>query len=258
MNAPSSSTTYSTKTLDAAGTNLQHAVEINQFPISRDVIDPYHIIRPDILQVPRPASTSVVMPALLAPTANIEMDLLAILPEEGFRKEGVSTDKIPQPLGGYAPAIRVGDFVFVAGQGRTCRSRPATQATSMGGERRVAAGARRLRGIDDANVEGGGAGAQPLLRAGAPVARDCLRHVDRGQAPREADDAGVIVRLEGAEPEDDGAGMIRLRLLRAAFGRMRRDRGEDEKRDGRSRGDRRQPCLPDEPQTLYIDRLRRA
>src|SRR3546814_20715201 len=52
----------------------------------------------------------------MVPQANIEVDLGAIRPGAGFEKKGVTTDRIPQPLGGYSPAIAVGDFVFVAGQ----------------------------------------------------------------------------------------------------------------------------------------------
>lgn len=104
------------RTLRAAGTNFANAVRLAQFPTSRDAMDPYHIVRRDIVKPPRPASTSVVIPGLMVPDASIEVEIIAILPEDGFRKEGITTDKIPQPLAGYAPAIRAGDFVFVAGQ----------------------------------------------------------------------------------------------------------------------------------------------
>src|SRR5262249_21768634 len=101
--------------LEAGGTNLQNGVRIDQFPTSRDMIDPYHVLRKGLLTPPRPASTSVHIAGLLCPQANIAVELIAAIPEDGFRKEGISAD-IPQPLAGYSPALRIGDFVFLAGQ----------------------------------------------------------------------------------------------------------------------------------------------
>ena len=101
--------------LRAGGSDLQHGARIDQFPTTRAMLDPYHIARREVMDPPRPASTSVHIAALLCPTATSQIELLAIIPEEGFRKEGISAD-IPQPLAGYSPALRVGDWVFLAGQ----------------------------------------------------------------------------------------------------------------------------------------------
>lgn len=104
------------KILEEGGTNLQQAVRIDQFPTSREAIDPYHVVRREVIKSPRPASTSVGVEGLLCSEATIQAEVVAIVPDEGFQKAGVETDAIPAPLGGYAPAIRVGDFVFLAGQ----------------------------------------------------------------------------------------------------------------------------------------------
>lgn len=104
------------KAATAAGTSLANAVRVDQFPTSRTMVDPYHVERRAVIHPPRPASTSVVVSGLMVPECNTEVELVCIIPEPGFEKEGINTDKIPQPLGGYAPAIRAGDFVFVAGQ----------------------------------------------------------------------------------------------------------------------------------------------
>ncbi len=100
----------------AAGSSLANVVRIDQFPTSRGMVDPYHEERKVKIKPPRPASTSVVITGLMAPDCHTEVEIVGIIPEPGFEKEGISTDKIPQPLGGYAPAIRAGDFVFTAGQ----------------------------------------------------------------------------------------------------------------------------------------------
>jgi enamine deaminase RidA (YjgF/YER057c/UK114 family) len=104
------------KAATAAGTSLANAVRIDQFPTSRTMVDSYHVERRAVIHPPRPASTSVVVSGLMVPACNTEVELVCIIPEPGFEKEGINTDKIPQPLGGYAPAIRAGDFIFVAGQ----------------------------------------------------------------------------------------------------------------------------------------------
>ena len=103
------------KILVAGGSDLSQGARIDQFPTSRAMMDPYHVARREVMDPPRPASTSVHVPALLAPQANSQIELLAIIPEDGFSKEGISAD-IPQPLAGYSPALRVGDWVFLAGQ----------------------------------------------------------------------------------------------------------------------------------------------
>jgi enamine deaminase RidA (YjgF/YER057c/UK114 family) len=104
------------RTLAAAGARFEDGVRIDQFPTTRVVMDPYHVVRKDRLEAPRPASTSVLVDGLLVPDARIGVELVTILPEGEFRKRAVDTDKVPQTLFGIAPAIRAGDFVFVAAQ----------------------------------------------------------------------------------------------------------------------------------------------
>lgn len=102
--------------LAAAGTDVSNGVRLQQFPTSRAAMDPYHVERREFIKPPRPASTSVEVTGLAVPECSIEVEVVAIVPEAGFEKEPITTDRIPQPLGGYTPAIRAGDFVFVAGQ----------------------------------------------------------------------------------------------------------------------------------------------
>jgi enamine deaminase RidA (YjgF/YER057c/UK114 family) len=102
----------------AAGTSLDHGVWLNQFVTGREHVDPYHEVRRDFIKPPRPASTTVGQPGFLAPDATIHVDMVAIDPALAPKKEGITTDKIPQPLAGagYSPVVRVGDYLFVAGQ----------------------------------------------------------------------------------------------------------------------------------------------
>lgn len=102
--------------IGAAGGDLQNAVRLDQYPVSREIMDAHHYARRGILHPPRAASTSVAIGQLLSPAAQISIEILGLSATADFRKEGINSDKIPQPVAGYAPAIRAGDFVFVAGQ----------------------------------------------------------------------------------------------------------------------------------------------
>ena len=102
--------------LGAAGASFETAVRVDQFPTSREVINPYHLVRRRRVPPPRPASTSVGVQSLIWKDCSIEVEMVALIKESGIKKEGIETDKIPQPIGGYVPAIRAGDFVFLAGQ----------------------------------------------------------------------------------------------------------------------------------------------
>jgi enamine deaminase RidA (YjgF/YER057c/UK114 family) len=104
------------RTLGAAGARFDDGVRIDQFPRTRGVMDPYHVVRKERLSAPRPASTSVLVDGLLVPDARIGVELVVVLPDGEFQKRGVDTDQVPQTLFGIAPAIRAGDFVFVAAQ----------------------------------------------------------------------------------------------------------------------------------------------
>ena len=102
--------------LTAGGTSISNGVRIDQFPVTRDMVDPYHVIRRNIVKPPRPASTSVHIDGLPSPDVHTQVEFVAIVPQAGFEKDGINADKLPQPLGGYSPIVRAGDFVFLAGQ----------------------------------------------------------------------------------------------------------------------------------------------
>jgi enamine deaminase RidA (YjgF/YER057c/UK114 family) len=104
--------------LGQAGTSVANAIWLNQFVTAREHVDPYHEVRRDVIKPPRPASTTVAQPELLAAGATVQVDMVAIDPALSPPKEGIVVSTIPQPLSGagYSPAVRVGDHVFVAGQ----------------------------------------------------------------------------------------------------------------------------------------------
>ena len=77
-------------------------------------ISPYLDVRNDYIVEPRPASTAVGIRELPVHGARIEIDLIAIA--DGTTPQGFSfPDDVPAPLAGYSPALRRGDWVFLAG-----------------------------------------------------------------------------------------------------------------------------------------------
>jgi len=78
-------------------------------------ITPYLEARNEYIQEPRPASTAVSIRALPVRGARIEVDLIAIddpSPPIAYP----APDGVPMPLAGYSPALRRGDWVFLAGE----------------------------------------------------------------------------------------------------------------------------------------------
>jgi enamine deaminase RidA (YjgF/YER057c/UK114 family) len=118
------------KTLAAAGVDIaKDVVRIYQwftspYPTSEEFaegntwprisITPYLDTRNEFIQEPRPASTGMGIKQLLVEGTILEVDLIAI---EGGESEGFAVPEgTPSPLAGYSPAIRRGDWVFLAGE----------------------------------------------------------------------------------------------------------------------------------------------
>ena len=80
-------------------------------------VTPYYRARNSYLQEPRPASTGMGVRKLLVRDALIAVDMVGIVPDGGPTKTGIDVpSQLPKPLAGYSPAIRCGDWVFLAGE----------------------------------------------------------------------------------------------------------------------------------------------
>lgn len=65
----------------------------------------------------RPASTGMGVRNLLTRGTRVEVDMIAIPAREGVVREDVpAPEGVPAPLAGYSPGVRVGDWVFLAGE----------------------------------------------------------------------------------------------------------------------------------------------
>jgi enamine deaminase RidA (YjgF/YER057c/UK114 family) len=82
-------------------------------------ITPYLETRNLYIDEPRPASTGMGIreDGLLVRGTILEVDMISMEKQEGVEKQGFPVpDGVPSPLAGYSPAIRHGDWVFLAGE----------------------------------------------------------------------------------------------------------------------------------------------
>jgi enamine deaminase RidA (YjgF/YER057c/UK114 family) len=82
-------------------------------------ISPYLETRNLYIDEPRPASTGMGIrdDGLLVRNTILEVDMISIEQQPGVEKQGFAAPEgVPSPLAGYSPAIRNGDWVFLAGE----------------------------------------------------------------------------------------------------------------------------------------------
>ncbi|MES2185663.1 MAG: hypothetical protein V4505_14010 [Pseudomonadota bacterium] len=102
--------------LAAAGTDFRHSVRLDQYYPTWKAVDPYHLSRTAAFGNHIPPSTSVVMTGLAGPGLEVDSSLLAVLPGTGRDPQRLSPPDVTAPTwSGFAPAMRSGDFVFIAG-----------------------------------------------------------------------------------------------------------------------------------------------
>jgi enamine deaminase RidA (YjgF/YER057c/UK114 family) len=122
--------------LEDAGSTLSQVARLDQYyPDSRHV-DPYHVARKQALAGQVAPSTSVIVGGLLNTDAAMDVQVLAATKASGYVPQRIANGSIQAPkTSGYAPCLRVGDLVFVAGQlARDANGRLATDAMVPPGE----------------------------------------------------------------------------------------------------------------------------
>jgi enamine deaminase RidA (YjgF/YER057c/UK114 family) len=102
--------------LAAAGTDFTHSVRLDQYYPTWKAVDPYHLSRTAAFGKHIPPSTSVVMQGLLGPGLEVDSSVLAVMPGSGREPQRLAPPNVTAPTwSGFAPAMRSGDFVFIAG-----------------------------------------------------------------------------------------------------------------------------------------------
>jgi len=103
--------------LTAAGSALSNVARLDQYYPSPTFVDPYHEVRKAALAGQVAPSTSIIVSRLLNLNASMDVQVMAATLESGYECRAAGTDRLNVPqTSGYAPCLRVGDMIFVAGQ----------------------------------------------------------------------------------------------------------------------------------------------
>lgn len=91
--------------------------EFKQGSSTTDVaVDPYARVFHEFFNEPRPASTGMGVRNLLVAGTHVEVDMIAMEPQSGLQRRSFDLPAdVPQPVVKYSPALRSGDWVFLAG-----------------------------------------------------------------------------------------------------------------------------------------------
>src|SRR5262245_20668781 len=102
--------------LRAAGTDRTNLVRTDQYYTTVKAVPPYQQVRRDFLSGRIPPSTSIAQQRLLLPGADMNIQAIGILPQQGFEVEHLKHAELKgRPTSGYSPALVAGDFIFIPG-----------------------------------------------------------------------------------------------------------------------------------------------
>ncbi len=103
--------------LRSGGSDFANVVRLDQYYSTWKAVDPYHVVRRNVFGKYIAPSTSILQRGLLLPGADIEVQMIAIVPQGGFKVQAILPSEVETtPTSGYMPIVRAGDYVFVAGQ----------------------------------------------------------------------------------------------------------------------------------------------
>jgi len=103
--------------LQAAGSSLSRVARLDQYYPDFSCVPPYQAARKQAFEGRQVApSTSVVISRLQDETSQVDVQVMAASAGSGYQLSEVQTGLNRPETSGYAPALRVGDLVFVAGQ----------------------------------------------------------------------------------------------------------------------------------------------
>jgi reactive intermediate/imine deaminase len=102
------------RTFAAAGSSLDHVVKAQVFLTDLNDFAGFDEVWREYFKVP-PPRTTIGTTGLLVKDTLIEIDLIGYAPGQDLAHTVVTSEN-PKPLANYSEAVRVGDFVFAAGQ----------------------------------------------------------------------------------------------------------------------------------------------
>jgi enamine deaminase RidA (YjgF/YER057c/UK114 family) len=101
----------------AGGASLEHTVRLDQHYTSGRAVEAYHDARRAMMKDHIAPSTSTLVEGFLRPRQAIEVHLIGVTPQGGFRPRHIRpTEQAVHPSSGYSLALEVGDYVFIAGR----------------------------------------------------------------------------------------------------------------------------------------------
>lgn len=105
------------ESLERAGSAMRKVVRLDQYYPDFRSVDPYHLARKTALAGQVAPSTSVIVGRLLNVDAAMDVQVMAASIDSGYevQRAGQQSLNVPQ-TSGYAPCVRVGDMILVAGQ----------------------------------------------------------------------------------------------------------------------------------------------
>ena len=102
--------------LRAAGTDRDSLVRTDQYYTTVKAVPPYQHVRREFLRGRIPPSTSITQRGLLLPGADMNIQAMAAIPGKGFEVTHHRHAQLEgRPTSGYAPALSVGDYIFIPG-----------------------------------------------------------------------------------------------------------------------------------------------
>jgi 2-iminobutanoate/2-iminopropanoate deaminase len=102
--------------LGSGGSDLAHCVRLDQYYPRPEAVAFYQRARREVFGSYIPPSTSILERALVLPHASICVDFLGLRTDAGMAIETFYPPELEVPAGaGFAPAVRAGGFVFIAG-----------------------------------------------------------------------------------------------------------------------------------------------
>jgi len=99
-----------------AGSSMAQVARLDQYYPDPRAVDPYHVARRRAMTGKVAPSTSIIVSRLLNLDAAMDLQALAATEASGYRVERVAASLNAPQSSGYAPCVRAGDLVFIAGQ----------------------------------------------------------------------------------------------------------------------------------------------
>jgi enamine deaminase RidA (YjgF/YER057c/UK114 family) len=97
------------------GTDLPHAVRVDQYYTMGSAVAAYHLARFAEFGSYIPPSTSIIMERCFTARTNIHTSMIAVVPSQGYEVDKFTLPGQAISASGYNPAVAANDFVFVAG-----------------------------------------------------------------------------------------------------------------------------------------------